>query len=235
MTLRLVGLAILISGCAPAFLRVDERGLGRVPPADLAPIQQRDGKQLEVARAALVKATADLAEARRVTREAAVDHAAVEGTKRARLALDAATRGGEQPVVDQAQLELVIAQEGEQLQARKVTWLEAQEEWRERFAEAARLRVVAADAKLELARAELAAARAPGDEPIDLAPFRGQLGRSHEQWSAATARVAAAHTDVDARASELSAEKARYAQLRKVVLPPPLVGDAPPVAATSPH
>jgi hypothetical protein len=214
-------------------LRVDAQALRRVPAGDLAPVDQRDGKALTAAKDALAKATFELEEARRVTREAVADHAPAAATQKAKAALDAAKKGGEQVAIDQAQLEFTIAEEGEKLQAGKLAWMRAQEEWRERFCDAARMRVVAADAKLELARAELAAARAPGDEPIDVAPFRGQLGRAHEQWTASTTKVAAAHTAVDARAADLASEKARYAQLRKVVLPPPLIATdaAPPAPA----
>jgi len=225
-------------GCAPALVRVDDGALRRVPPADLAKAVERDDKQVAEARAELKRADDEILAARRADAgKAAERRGAEEETRKARAALDAAKKAGDARAVDQAQLDLVIAEEGERLWQAKAAWLDAQLAWRERFRDAAEKRIAAAEATREKDRAELAAKAAPVDEPFDPAPYRGQQGRLHRAWSDALQEVAKAHAEVDKRAGELAAAKQRYATARKVVLPPPLIaadGNAPAPTAPAP-
>jgi hypothetical protein len=226
MSLRvsLIAVPLLLAGCQRALLVVDDPAASRVAKEDLDKVRDREGKQVTEAREQLRRAQDELAAARRaVDAEAAEQRAAVAATRAARAALEAARRGTDQRAIDQAQLDVVVAEEGERVQQHKAAWLDAQLAWRERNREATEKRVAAAEAKRELARAELVARVAPANEPFDVAPYRGQQGRLHQEWSNATARVAVAHAEVDKREGELAAAKQRYATARQVVLPAPVI------------
>jgi hypothetical protein len=215
---------LLLGACHASLLRVDEPALRHVAPTDLAKVEAREGKEVVEAREQLRKADVELEAARRAVAGEAEEHRAAENTVRvARDKVSSAKRGTDARAVDQAELDAVVAEEGERVQRAKAAWLDAQLAWRERYREAAEKRLTAAEANRELARAELVARGAAVSEAFDLAPYRGQQGRLHAEWSAATARVAAAHNAVDVQASGLAAAKRRYETAHNVVLPAPVI------------
>jgi hypothetical protein len=220
---------LALSACASAprvSLRVDPVALARVPEPFRSHLGEKESHELDGARAELTRASGEIEPAAHAIEAARGEQKqAAAATAQKRLDLDAANKSGDGSRMDQAKLDLVVAEEAEHVEAAKVTWLEATHAWRVRAREAAEARVAAADAKLELARAEAAAQR--GAE-LELPPFRGQQARFHLLWSEACTRLATAHAAVDAKQKELMQLKARYAEARRVVLPKPVVEPAEP-------
>lgn len=234
--LTLWSVLVALAGCGPAdrvALRVKPPALAHVPEPMRSHLGAKEALALAGSRAELVRAQNEIAPAAQAIADVGDEQqrAAAETAKR-RAALDAATKGGEGPAIDQAKLDLVVAGEAEQVLAAKRVWQQAQLAWRERARDAADLRVAADDATLELVRAEAAAQR--GAE-IDLPPYRGQHARLHQAWSDGCARLAAAHAAADARQRELMQLKARYAQAHKVVLPKPAIPEAAPITVSAPN
>jgi hypothetical protein len=236
--------ALLLVGCGPAervTVRTDPAAYAKLPDTDRAKVAMRDEGELVRAQQEEQRAVEELAAARKAVETAEPEkRAAVEVTRKAHADLDEANRSGEPRKVEQASVDVKVGEEGEKVVEAKAVWLAAQVAWREAAREAAAARVASSDAKVELARAELLASKAPADLPYDLAPFRGQHGRLRKSWSDATLKVATAHAEVDRAAGALNAAKTKYAEAKRVVLPKPVVkaqapgGMAPAPAAATP-
>jgi chromosome segregation ATPase len=102
----------------------------------------------------------------------------------------------------------------------KQAWLAACERWRQQLVTAAQRHVATAEAAVELARAQ---ALYRHDESVEVERYRGQYARLHRMWSEAQSQVRPARQAVDSLEALQTRFKQQYAELKSIVLPPPVV------------
>jgi hypothetical protein len=194
-------------------VRMDDAAFRRLPEPDQQAALSREDKERAAAQeekraqaGAVVQARTQLDDARKD------EHQAAATTRRARSQLDLA-RGDAQREME-ARHDLEVAGEGEKVQTAKAAWLSARLRWSVELDHAADLRLAAADAGRELAKAEAVARR--GNDPVDVAPFRGQYARLHKEWSDARAQAVTVRGEVGRAEQELAAAKARFAAARSM-------------------
>jgi len=221
--------AALMIGCAPAAtvtLRVPEASYSRLPEKVREGAEAKESAELLRARQELERASQDLeAERREVAAAPAEQRAANEALSRARAQLMTTPQGRQ----EQARLDVETAEAGQQVEGAKQGWLLARESWRKHVIEAATLHVETASAALELARAQ---ALSRYDDSVEVERYRGQHGRLHQLWSEEQTRVRQSRQAVDRLEAPLVIAKSRYAELKSVVLRPPVV--SPPVVVIPP-
>lgn len=221
--------AALAIGCAPApmvTLRVAPASYQRVPEKVREGVAAKESAELTRAQQELERATQEFdAEQREAAAAPAEQQKAQENLAQARSQLAAAAPDRQ----EQARLDLEVAEAGIKVEAAKQGWLVAREGWRKRVVEAAKLHVATADAAVELARAQ---AVSRYDESVEVERYRGQHGRLHQLWSQEQTEVRKTRQEVDRLEAPLIVEKNRYAELKRVVLRPPVV--KPPVVVVPP-
>src|SRR5262245_8260133 len=200
-TIRTLGVASVFAvGCATSqrILRVDPGALETLSEPERVAIEQHHQRQIAGARDEHRRAAESVIEARE-TLACHVEHGPASIT----------------PRVEDAQSEREIAAERQHIREATASWLRARLRWRERVQEASDLHLAVTEAAAELAKAEAVASRNQGGDAIELAAFRSQFAHTHEDWSAARARVAVARADSDRALDQLNLAKGRFARLKK--------------------
>lgn len=216
------------SGCAPGgdvTLRTDAAALQRLSDAERVSATAKPEAELTRARQELESATQELETGKRDAAAAPAEQSASEDAlAKARAALAAAPADKQ----EDARHELEIAEAGVAVQASRQPWVSARDSWLTQVVEVARRHVAAADAGVELARAQLLARH---DGSIEVERYRGQYARLHKAWSDAQGQLRPARQLLDHMEASLTSAKKRYAELKGTVLPAPAPIVLPPGAA----
>lgn len=206
------------AGCAPGgevTLRTDAAAFQRLSDAERAGATAKPEAELTRARQELDSAAQELESAKRDAAAATGEQSASEETlAKARAALVSAPADKQ----EDARHELEVAEAGVAVQASRQPWLSARDSWLTQVVEVARRHVAAADAEVELARAQLLARR---DGSVEVERYRGQYGRLHKAWSDAKAQLRPSRQLLDHMEAALTRSKQRYAELKGTVLPAP--------------
>lgn len=205
-------------GCASGgdvTLRTDAAAYQRLSEAERQGAAAKPESELARARQELDTAEQELANAKREAAVLTEEQAASEDAlAKARAALAAAPANKQ----EDARHELEVAEAGVSVQASRQPWLSARDSWLTQVVEVARRHVAAADAGVELARAQLLARH---DGSVEVERYRGQYGRLHKAWSDAQAQLRPARQLLDHMEAALTGAKKRYAELKGTVLPAP--------------
>lgn len=210
---------VLAIGCGPAAevkLRTDSAAYQRLSERERAGTAKEDA-ELARAQKELQDALQELSmEKRNIEAADAEKRASEVAMSEARSRMTKALPDKQ----EDARHDLMAAEAGVDVQAARQAWLAACETWRQRLVVAAEHHVAAAEAAVELARAQILARH---DDSIEVERYRGQYARLHKLWSEAQAQTKPARQEVDRLDAALTNAKGQYAKIKETVLPPPVV------------
>ncbi len=225
----ILSLAAIGCGGGGAKYKVDDVALANIPLDDKKPIFAAE-HEVSVAKAEQAKAQAD---ARDVDGQIDIadkeeEQAKLE-TQKAKLAVDQAEKSHDMNRVSLAQKDLRTAETGERAASAKTDWLSKLKKWHKQLADVGEAHVAAAQSKVELEKARLAAAK--GIKPSDdfkLDDFAGDYARRTKDWQEEQKDADQIKAQVDKLEQTYNDLRQQFANLRAPAAPPPSQPMPPP-------